>query len=233
MAVSEYPYLITSVIMVSAFGMALVFNANHRRSSLVSAALSAPFALSSVLFVPEYWNPHRIACWVAGPEDFLFSFAGGGLVWLLAVRLATPRPILSMSAGRIARRYLSFTCGFFALVLLFVNLLDLRMMTAVVASGAMVFALLLALRPDLGSLAVRVGVVYSIVYTLFCAGAYSAFPSFLDHWNTDNLTGWTVLSVPIEEAVWALVFATCWAIGMGYAFDAHLPRGERTAVTET
>jgi len=225
MAVAEYPYLLASVMMLLVFGLGFALVPDHRRSLFVSASLSAPFAFSSVLFVPEYWNPHRVAYFLAGPEDLVFSFAGGGLIWLLAIHLVSPRPRVSLCARRVACRYLAFTVGFFSLVLILVIIIGVGVMVAVVASGALLFVVLLALRPDLGRLAVRVGICYCVGYTTFFAGLFLIWPTFLAQWNWDNLTGLTVLSVPVEESVWALVFATCWTLGMGYAFDARLPEG--------
>jgi hypothetical protein len=40
--------------------------------------------MASVFFVPYCWSPVRVADFPAGPEDFIFSFANGGIAWLLA-----------------------------------------------------------------------------------------------------------------------------------------------------
>jgi hypothetical protein len=56
---------------------------HHRTPALVSAALCAPSAGFALLFVPAYWHPKLIVAIPVGVEDVLFSFANGGLAWLM------------------------------------------------------------------------------------------------------------------------------------------------------
>ena len=79
MLAADYPYLLGGLLMLLAFALGAVLSSGQRRPILTSAVLSAPYACSSVFFVPEYWEPRRTASFVAGPEDTLFSLAGGGL----------------------------------------------------------------------------------------------------------------------------------------------------------
>ena len=209
--------------MLLALLLGACFAPGQRRPIFASALLSAPWGFSSVLFVPEYWNPRRVVSFGAGPEDLIFSFAGGGLVWMLAIHLVSPRPTVSLRLGRVARRYLVPTLSFYALVLAMVFGLGFRTMAAVLLSGAILFVALLFLRPNLGKLALRTGVGYCAAYTLFCAVLFALWPHSLEQWNWDNLSGLILFSVPVEESVWAMAFAACWTLGMGYAFQVRLP----------
>ncbi|MFV2073015.1 MAG: lycopene cyclase domain-containing protein [Thermoanaerobaculales bacterium] len=219
----DYYYLMSSLILLLALAIGAVLFPTQRRAMLVSGLLSAPFALASVLFVPEYWRPKRIAVFLAGPEDLLFSFAGGGLVWLAATGLVRPHPTVSLRAGRVARRYLTLTVTFFLMVLACKYVLGLTTMMGVFISGGLHWVALLTIRPDLLRFSATTGLGYSFAYTLFCILVFAVWPGFSNQWNWGNLIGLTIAGVPIEESIWALVFAACWALGMGYAFEVRLP----------
>ena len=223
MFAADYCYLTSSLIMLLTFVIGAILIPTQRRAMLVSGLLAAPYAFASVIFVPEYWQPKRIAVFLTGPEDLLFSFAGGGLVWLTATGFSHPHPTFSLRAGRVARRYLTLTLTFFVLVLACKYLLGLTTMTSVFTSGGLHYAALLTIRPDLLRFSAATGLGYSFAYTLYCIFVFAVWPDFSNQWNWGNLIGLTIVGVPIEESIWALVFAACWALGMGYAFEIRLP----------
>ena len=83
--VQTYPYLMLSLTMLGIFLLALARSPRQVRGfAALSGLLAAPFALTSFLVVPEYWRPVRIAEFLAGPEDIIFTFASAGTAYLLA-----------------------------------------------------------------------------------------------------------------------------------------------------
>jgi hypothetical protein len=227
--VSDYPYLMFSLIMLLGLGAGAVFIPAQRAAMLVSGLLSAPYAFASVLFVPEYWQPKRVACFLTGPEDLIFSFAGGGLIWLTAICLVRPGTEVSMHPGRVVRRYLGWTVPFFSLVVALKYVFGFSTMTSVLMSGSAHYAVLLWMRRDLFRFSLLTGVGYCVMYTAFCVFAFAVCPHFLEQWNRESLTGLTIVGVPIEESLWALVFSASWALAIGYAFAARLPEDARAA----
>lgn len=80
---STHPYLAFSLLLLGVFLVGLWTVPQPRRPTLLAALGSAPSALVSVFFVPEYWQPTRVATLLTGLEDIIFSFATGGTMWLL------------------------------------------------------------------------------------------------------------------------------------------------------
>jgi hypothetical protein len=58
---NSYLYLGLSLCLFILGLMFFLFFPKQRRTMLVSAALASPYAFLSLLFVPEYWEPLRIA----------------------------------------------------------------------------------------------------------------------------------------------------------------------------
>jgi len=84
----------------------IVSPAKQRRPILLSALFSTPFSTASIFFVPEYWNPIRTVTFFIGPEDLIFSFATGGIAWLLATWLLWNYIDLDSRLRLIIKRYL-------------------------------------------------------------------------------------------------------------------------------
>jgi hypothetical protein len=216
-----YPYLWTSLTMLAASAAVVALLPAHRRGMLVSGILCAPFALASVMFVPEYWRPHRIACFLAGPEDLIFSFACGVLVWCTAVVLSPPRT-MAFRPSRVFRVYGGACIVFVGGILVFRNLCGLRTMPSVLVAGLVLYGLLLPLRRDLLRFSLVAGFAYCVAYALFFGLVFAVCPDFARQWNWDNLWALSLLGVPLEEAAFALVFGACWPLAMAQAFDVRL-----------
>ncbi len=220
-ALSAYPYLALSLALLIIFVAGLVVSQEQRRLMLLSGLLSAPFALASFFFVPEYWNPVRVANFLTGPEDIMFSFANGGIVWLLATWLVQRRITLGLQTGRLLRRYIVCTSSSVALILV-CRFSGLGVMTSVMVGIVALGVLLLWRRGQLWPISVAGGIGFTLLY-LVSVGAVSAiWPDFLLQWNADNLWGPSLLRVPLEEVVWAFGYGAVWPLLMAYVFDARL-----------
>jgi hypothetical protein len=190
--------------------------------------LSAPFAFASPAFVPEYWTPKRIACFLAGPEDILFSFANGVLVWLLAVA-----PVLGFiqphfDRTRMLRTFFAWTIIGFAISTL-VQAAGLTIWGGTVVACAAVSLLVLQRRPALWSVAVRGTIGFTAFYTLLLVGTFTVWPHFLDQWNAAALSGIFLIVVPLEEVVWAAGYGAAWPLIMAHAFGFRPASAGRTS----
>lgn len=218
---SAYPYLALSLALLIIFVAGLIVFQGQRRLMLLSGLLSSPYALASISFVPEYWNPVRVANFLTGPEDIIFSFANGGIVWLLSIWLVQRRITLSLQTGRLLRRYIACTSSGVAFILV-CRFSGLGVMTSVMVSVVVLGVLLLWRRGELWPLPVAGAIGFTLLY-LVLAGAVSViWPDFLLQWNADNLWGPSLLRLPLEEVVWAFGYGAVWPLLMAYVFDARL-----------
>ncbi len=204
-----YPYLGLSLVWLGVFLAALALS-HAPRLPLLAGLLSAPSALASIIFVPEYWQPVRVASFLTGPEDVVFSFASGGIAWLVAFpprriqqRSRTPRDVAARWLAHMLRG---------AAVTLGLRLCGLPVMPATLAAMALVGAGILRGRPELARVALRGGLAFGLVYGLGFRVFLALAPSFASQWTHANLSGLAVVGLPLEELAWALGFGSVWPL---------------------
>lgn len=224
----RYPYLVCSLLLLGALAVLwAVARPRQRRLILWSGLLSAPLASGACFFVPEYWQPMRVLGTTVGVEDILFSFAMGGLTWVAATGLTADRIRVPPHPLRAGRRY-AVVLSLGALSLLGLWSAGLGAMSAVLYAAAATVLLLLALRPALWRVALAGAAVLALTYTVACSLWFVLWPSFLDQWNADALSGARLLGVPAEEILWSLAHGAAWSLVMCLVFDVRLRR--RTSV---
>lgn len=188
---------------------------------IISAILSAPFGFVSIFFVPEYWDPVRIASFLTGLEDIIFSFANGGIVWLFAVSLFSNHIIVDLNLKKIIERYI--ICGLLGeLVFLMFWLSGHKVMTSSIMSVFFIGIIILFLKPKLFSIFLVGLISFTIFYILLLKLSFIIWPSFLNFWNFDNLIGTFILGMPVEEILWAAGFGAVWPVLMAYILDARI-----------
>lgn len=212
-----YSYLTTSTVLFLLACAGLILGRSQIRFALLSGFLSAPFAFASPAFVPEYWNPKRIACCWAGPEDVIFSFANGVLVWFLAVAPVCDRIRPHFDRIRMLRSFLACTLIGFAVASLFWSA-GMSIWGATVVGCAAVSGLVLRRQRELWAVAIKGAFRFAVLYTLLLMGAFAVWPHFLEQWNGATLSGIVMMGVPLEEVVWAGSYGSAWAVMMAHAF---------------
>lgn len=224
--IATYPYLVWSLGLLGTFAVAYALKPAHRRIALSSAALSAPSSFLAVVFVPVYWEPVQIFRVLVGPEDLVFSFANGGMIWILAgAYYAVPEHLWGRTfCVRSARITASFLAAW-----LLLWLTGLPLMWAALAVGFGLWCFLVS--RDVAALTVSLtcAAVFAAGYTLWLTAILYANPGFLESWTPDGLTGVTVLGVPLEETLWAVEFGAVWPLLVAYFLDIE----PRRAVVST
>lgn len=214
-----YPYLVGSLVWLGLFGALLAMSPGPRAVPLLAGLLSGPSALASVVFVPEYWQPVRVACFFAGPEDVVFSFASGGIACLVAFPawrlLAWNRTLLAVAARWLGH----MTRG--SILTLGLWLGGLPVMPATLAATAMVGVGILRGRPGLAGVALRGGLAFAVVYGLALRLLFTVAPHFAAQWSQAGLSGLGVLGLPLEELAWALGFGSVWPLVVADALDVR------------
>lgn len=215
--IATYPYLVGSLAFFALFGILYSLNPSHRRVALLSAALSTPYSLLAVFFVPAYWEPAQVFRLMVGPEDLLFSFATGGAAWIVVAGSYYSVPDrLWGSTGLL--RFARVTIGFFLLWLL-LYLAGLPVMWAVLAAAVGLWSFLVAKDRGVLVTSIKGGAVFSIAYTLIAAAVIYANPSSAQSWADDGLVGLRVMGLPLEESLWAFEFAAIWPLLIAYSLD--------------
>lgn len=216
-----YPYLASCLILLQILLVALALDSARRHLAVLSGLLSSPYALLSVFFVPEYWAPVRTTRLAASPEDFIFSFATGGIVWLLASWPLRRRFTHRLDWARFLGRYLEcvvpgVTIGW----LCFVS--GLGVMASAIVGIAAVWGVLLWRCGGLWPLSAAGAFGFALFYAVLMVAAVVVWPDLHLHWNAANLWGPRLLGVPVEEIAWALAYGAVWPLFMAYVLDTRL-----------
>jgi len=220
--VARYPYLTLSLALVSVAGLCMLAFRRHRRGMLLSGLMCAPTGLLSFAFVPEYWRPVRVAEFVAGPEDILYSFANGVIIWA-AVAATQPSPLLLRpNRGAFAKRYWALS-GIGAAVFYPLGATNLPVMTAALLTMAALGAAALWRRPGLWRLSVAGAAIFGLWYALLLRSAFAVWPHFAGQWSHENLWGLQLAGMPLEEIAWGAMYGAVWPTIIAYVLGASLP----------
>ncbi len=227
----KFPYLTMSLVLFAFFLVGLAFRPHDRGPMLLSGLMQGPYALASILFVPDYWNPVRVAeSYLTGPEDIIFSVANGGLVWLFATWPIRNRVTLTPRLGRFVMAYGVCSLSGMVLVLLCWRS-GISIMSSVLIAMIGVTAVLGLMQRSLWRIPVAGAIVFAGFYSVVIAATFRAFPDFVSQWNHSSLWGPTFLTVPIEEIVWALAFGSVWPFLVAYMLDAQCTEPTEPQIT--
>jgi Lycopene cyclase len=221
----HYSYLVGVLIFWIAWVFCFILGRSYRPEIRWGTLIAAPMALTSILFIPQYWTPpslfdldQKIR---VGIEDFLWAAAVGGIASavgeiLLAEKLAAVRQ------SRHRRHY----GPFFLVVAIFVALelwhLDKTMINMIVsfAVGAMVLAYL---RPNLIPLMLVSTASFALLYFLLFLCVLFLYPEFVERfYNRPNLLGIYLCGVPIEEILFAATGGAIWSVAYEYVHGYRL-----------
>jgi len=215
-----HSYLLTSLFLTALCLAGVWLVPRYRKPTLLCAVLGIPGAAYSLVFVPTYWNPVRILALPIGIEDVLFSFANGGLVWLL-VAVWTPGVRVSIDTATVAKRWLAVTAAF-TLLLVVMARAGVPVMHAGLVGAAVILGTMLWLRPAYRPLAVRGAMAFTMLYGAVLFGSLQIWPGALSQWDTRVLSGIVFLGAPVEEMVWALAYGAVYPVVMAFFLDATI-----------
>jgi Lycopene cyclase len=215
----HYSYLVGVLIFWAAWILCSIIGQSYRAEIRWGTLIAAPLALTSLLFVPQYWTPpslfnldQRIR---VGIEDFLWAAAVGGIAsvvgeLLLKEKLATLR---SQPRQRHYAPFALLVVVFLALELWHPNKTMYNTIAAF-AAGAVMIAFL---RSDLVPLMVVSALSFTALYFFLFLGLLFLYPEFVRRfYNIPNLLGIYVLGVPIEELLFAATGGAIWSVAYEY-----------------
>jgi len=226
----HYSYLVGVLIFGAAWVACYVLGNKYRAEIRWGTLIAAPMALTSLLFVPQYWTPpslfnldQKIR---VGIEDVLWAAAVGGIASVVAEILLKER----LSAIRKAARKRHFA-PFVVVVVVFIALefwhpgKTIYNTIIAFAVGALVIAYLRSdLVPTMLTGALSFALLYFALFLIFLF----LYPGFIQrYYNIPNLLGIYVLGVPIEELLFAGTGGAIWSVAyeyvQGYRLEPAIP----------
>ena len=190
----------------------------HRRAMWWASVFTMPFGLTEPLFVPEYWNPPSLFDLAARTgfdiESLIFCFGIGG-VGAVLYNVATGTSVLPLESGvRHSRHHRHHRIAIATPFLLFPLLYALPwnpIYPAIVAMAVGTIATILC-RPDLKKKTWIGGLLFLVYYSILLTGLEWSAPGYIERvWNMDALSGISILRLPVEELLFAIVFGFYWS----------------------
>ncbi len=220
----HYSYLVGVLIFGAAWVACYVLGTKYRAEIRWGTLISAPMALTSLLFVPQYWTPpslfdldQKIR---VGIEDVLWAAAVGGIASVVAEILLKEKLSIIRKAAR--RRHFAP----FVVLLEFWHPGKTIYNTIIAfAMGAVVIAFLRSdLIPTMLVGALSFTALYFALFLIFLF----LYPGFFQrYYNIRNLLGIYIAGVPIEELLFAGTGGAIWSVAyeyvQGYRLQPRLP----------
>jgi Lycopene cyclase len=215
----HYSYLVGVIIFWVAWIACFALGKTYRQEMRWGTLIASPMALTSILFVPQYWTPpslfdldQKIR---VGIEDFLWAAAVGGIAAVAGEILVKDR-LAAIRRSRHTRHYAPFVL----VVALFVALefwhRNRTMDNTIIsfAAGALVVAYL---RRDLIPLMLTSTASFTLLYFVLFLCVLFLYPQFVRRfYNLPNLLGIYIRGVPIEELLFAATGGAIWSVAYEY-----------------
>jgi Lycopene cyclase len=226
----HYSYLVGALIFWVAWVVCSILGKTYRSQIRWGTLIAAPLALTSLLFVPEYWTPpslfnldQRIR---VGIEDFLWAAAVGGIASVVGELFLRER-LGAIRKSRHKRHYAPFVLVVVVFVALYFGL-HWQTMNATIISFAVGVVVLGYLRPDLVPLMLTSAATFTVLYFVLFLCVLALYPEFVrSYYTLKNLLGIYVLGVPIEELLFAATGGAIWSVAYEYVFGYRLEAAGR------
>ena len=215
----HYSYLAGALIFDAAWLACYLLGKSYRAEIRWGTLISAPLALTSILFVPQYWTPpslfnldQKIR---VGIEDFLWAAAVGGIASVVAENLLKERLSALRNAVR-ERHYMPFVFVvgvFLALEFWHPSKTIYNCIIAFVMGAAVIAYVRSDLIPTMCIGALSFTVLYFALFLIFLF----LYPGFVQrYYNVPNLLGIYIAGVPIEELLFAGTGGAIWSVAYEY-----------------
>jgi hypothetical protein len=226
----QYSYLVGALIFWVAWVACSILGKMYRSEIRWGTLIAAPMALTSLLFVPQYWTPpslfdldQRIR---VGIEDFLWAAAVGGIASVVGEIFLKER-LGAIRKSRHKRHYAPFVLVVVVFVALYFGL-HWKTMNATIISFAVGALVLGYLRRDLVPLMLSSALSFTVLYFVLFLCLLLLYPQFVQrYYNLSNLLGIYVLGVPIEELLFAATGGAIWSVAYEYVFGYRLEAAGR------
>ena len=208
-----HPYLTVVLLLCVLFLCCVLIAGPHRKTLILVGAISVPGSFLSFVFVPDYWNPVRLFEVNPGIEDVLFSFVTGALVWFLSANKYEEKGLKCHKNRRVGvKRYFKMVAIGAVTLALVSRFESLNIMSHILITMFITSLLVGWHYKDMVSIALSNSVLFGVFYTSFLVVTFQLFPQFESQWNSEHSWGVSILSIPLEEIVWAFSFGFTWTL---------------------
>ena len=221
----HYSYLVGVIIFWVAWLVCAALGKTYRSEMRWGTLIAAPVALTSLMFVPQYWTPPSLFNLDqnirVGIEDFLWAAAVGGIAAIVG-EISLEERLGSIRKSRHKRHYAPFVVAIGVFLALEFGL-HWKTMTSTIATLAICALVLAYLRRDLILLMLVSAASFTVLYLVLFLIVLAFYPEFVRrYYNLPNLLGIYVHGVPIEELLFAAAGGAVWSVAYEYVYGYRL-----------
>lgn len=232
----HFAYLVGALLFDSAWLACYLIGKSYRPQIIWGTVITTPLALTSFLFVPQYWTPPSLfdldAHIRVGIEDFLWAGAVGGIASVVGEIVLKER-LAARRKERRKKHYAPFIVMLAVFLILHFMYPNKNIYSTAIAFAAC--ALVVAfLRSDLIPTMLIGAVVFAILYFLLFMFFLWLYPHFIErYYNLSNISGIRLLGVPIEELMFASTGGAVWSVAYEYFQGYRFAPGGGFRLVET
>jgi len=221
----HYSYFVGVIIFWVAWIVCFILARAYRSEIRWGTLVATPMALTSLLFVPQYWTPPSLFNLDlkirVGIEDFLWAAAVGGIASAVGEILLREK-LAAIRRSRHKRHYAPFV-----LIVVIFAALELwrrnKTMDNTIISFAIGALVLAYLRRNLIPLMIVSTVSFTALYFVLFSCVLLLYPEFVQRYYTlANLLGIYIRGVPIEELLFAATGGAIWSVAYEYLHGYRL-----------
>lgn len=215
----HFAYLTGALLFDAAWLACYLIGKRYRPQIIWGTVVTAPLALTSFLFVPQYWTPPSLfnldAHIHVGIEDFLWAGAVGGIASVVG-EIVLKETLATRRKEHRKKHYAPFIVMLAVFLILHFMYPTKNIYSTAIALA--VCALVVAfLRSDLIPTLLIGAAVFTILYFLLFVYFLAWYPDFIGrYYNLQNISGIRLHGVPIEELMFASTGGAVWSVAYEY-----------------
>ena len=212
-------WLVFSSILLGIWFLIYIAKPSLSKEMFWTSLLTAPFGLTELLFVPEYWNPPSLFNLAARTgfdiESLIFCFAIGGIGAVLYESVFRVKHKKMSSHEMHSKRHRFHKLALIFPIIVFLPLYLLTKLNPIYSSSIAMFVggiAAMLCRPDLKKKIFMGGILFLALYFTFFLLFNISYPGIVQEvWNLSAISGMLVLGIPLEELLFAFTFGMMWS----------------------
>jgi len=206
-----YGYLIGCFVLLIVWLLFFLWRKENRKIMLwVSLIVGVCGLIADPVYYLDWWHPLTITGTVPGIESFLFGFAVGGIASVAYEDLYSSKIKIKKvgKKGVIRENVNLIALLLFAIAIFIFCYFTLRMGSFKASFPAMLIPIFIIWikRRDLIFDSIAEGFLLSVISFVFYIVPEFLFPGWIQSsWSFENISGITLLKVPIEDVVWYFI----------------------------
>lgn len=231
----HFAYLVGALLFDAAWLACYLIGKKYRPQIIWGTVITAPLALTSFLFVPQYWTPPSLfdldARFRVGIEDFLWAGAVGGIASVVGEIVFKERLAARRKEHR-KKHYAPFIVMLVVFLILHFMYPNKNIYSTAIAFVACALVVGV-LRSDLIPTMLIGATVFTILYFLLFVYFLALYPDFIErYYNLSSISGIRLHGVPVEELMFASTGGAVWSVAYEYFQGYRFAPGQRFRLVE-